>query len=66
MKLFCLYFCRQKDTRLIFLRSILLPNQDFRSALTESKGASNSIHLQRGAVNEALVVLNDLGKKMGA
>jgi hypothetical protein len=50
----------------IFLRSIFLPNQDFCSALTESKGASNSNHLQRKAVNEALVVINDLGKKMGA
>jgi hypothetical protein len=45
---------------------MFLPNQDFCSALTESKGASNSYHLQRVPVDEALVVINDLGKKMGA
>jgi hypothetical protein len=33
---------------------------------TDQTGASHSTHLQSGAVNETLVVLNDSGKKMGA
>jgi hypothetical protein len=56
----------QKDTTLIFLRSIFLPYPDFCSAWTELTGTNNSTHQQERAVNGTLVVLNDLGKKMGA